>query len=229
MASTLEQIKPHVELDPAFGEVPTYRTLSRSAVIAFVLSFVSLLALLFAPLLVLPVVSMVLGLTALSTIRRYPQEYTGGRLALVATALSSIIFVAGAVLHAIDYATEVPEGYARISFSELQPDIKKQELFLPKKAIELNGQRVFIKGYIHPGVATMGKVDHFILVPDMGTCCFGGQPKMTDMIEVKITDDASKVKYSTCRARLAGTFQLGEAQRETLGVRDVVYHLQADI
>ena len=31
----------------------------------------------------------------------------------------------------------------------------------------------------------------------MGTCCFGGQPKATDMIEVKIKADAPRVEYST--------------------------------
>ena len=230
MHSTLEQMKPQLESQPAFSEVATYRSLSRSAVISLVLSFVSLLALIFAPLLVLPVVSLLLGLTALSTIRRYPEEYTGQGMALLGTALSAIVFVLGATLHTVEYATEVPEGYERISFSDLKPEVQVPGVPLSQKILDLNGKQVFIKGYIHPGVATMGKVDHFILVPDMGTCCFGGQPAMTDMIEVRIKDDASKVKYSTRRVKLAGKFALGQKMGKAPGdLRDVIYHLEADM
>src|ERR1051325_2104676 len=123
MSGTLEHIKP-AEMQPAFSEVMTYRTISRSAVIALILSIVSLLAFFVSWLLVLPVVSVVLGLTALSTIRRYPEEYTGSGAALVAVVLSTGTFFLAGTLHAIEYATEVPEGYARISFSELQPDMR---------------------------------------------------------------------------------------------------------
>ena len=41
-------------------------------------------------LLVLPLVGMVLGLVAWSTIRRYPQEYTGSRLAILGTVLLAL-------------------------------------------------------------------------------------------------------------------------------------------
>jgi hypothetical protein len=236
MSSTLDQIKPMVATEPAFSQTITYRTISRSAVIALILSICSLLAFLVSWLLVLPVVSLVLGLTALSTIRRYPEEYTGAGAALAAIVLSTGTFLLAATLHAVEYATEVPEGYSRISFSDLQPDLKNPnsltrnlDAILPLRAAELNGQPVFIKGYMHPGVATMGKVDHFILVPDMGTCCFGGQPKATDMIEVKIKADASRVKYSTRTIKLAGKFILAERASDFGELHSVVYHLEADM
>ena len=82
---------------------------------------------------------------------------------------------------------------------------------------------------MHPGVATNGKVDHFILVPDMGTCCFGGQPKATDMIEVKLRPEASRVKYSTRTVKLAGKFVLAEQSSEFGKLHSVVYHLEADL
>ena len=43
MSSTLDQIKPTLEMQPAFSETVAYRTISRSAVIALILAFVSLL------------------------------------------------------------------------------------------------------------------------------------------------------------------------------------------
>lgn len=236
MSGTLEQIKPFVETPEAFSEVPTYRSISRSAVISLILAVISLLAFFVSWMLILPVVSVVLGLTALSTIRRYPEEYTGSRAALIAVGLSTATFLLAATWHAVDYATEVPEGYSRISFSELQPDLKdphalirNRDSILPRRAAELHNQPVFIKGYMHPGVATMGKVDHFILVPDMGTCCFGGQPKATDMIEVKIKPDASRVRYSTRTVKLAGRFLLADQSSEFGKLHSVVYHLEADV
>lgn len=234
MSGTLEHIKP-ADRESAFSEVITYRTVSRSAVIAFILAIVSLLAFFASWLLVLPVVSVVLGLTALSTIRRYPEEYTGAGAAISAVAISAGTFLLAATWHAVDYMTEVPEGYSRISFSELQPDMKdphslirNHDSILPRRAAELNGQSIFIKGYIHPGVATRGKVDHFILVPDMGTCCFGGQPKATDMIEVKIKPDASRVAYSTRTVKLVGKFVLADHSSKFGELHSVVYHLEAD-
>lgn len=236
MSGTLDQVKPTLEMQPAFSETENYRTISRSAVIALILSFVSLLAFFVSWMLVLPVVALVLGVTALSTIRRYPDEYTGAGAALAAIGISTGTFLLAATWHTVDYVTEVPEGYSRVSFSELQPDMKNPnslirnlDAILPKRAAELNGQPVFIKGYMHPGVATMGKVDHFILVPDMGTCCFGGQPKATDMIEVKIKPDASRVKYSTRTVKLAGKFVVAERSSKFGELHSVVYHLEADV
>jgi hypothetical protein len=236
MSGTLDQINAPVEMLPAFSESLTYRTISRSAVIALILSIVSLLAFFISWMLVLPVVAVVLGLTALSTIRRYPEEYSGSGAALAAVVISTGTFLLAATWHAVDYATEVPEGYSRISFSELQPDMKNPhslirnlDSILPKRAAELHGQPVFIKGYMHPGVATLGKVNHFILVPDMGTCCFGGQPKATDMIEVKIKPDVSGVRYSTRTVKLAGKFVLAERSSTFQDLTSVVYHLEADV
>jgi hypothetical protein len=236
MSGTLDQIKPMAVTEPEFSETISYRTFSRSALLALILSVVSLLAFFVSWLLVLPIVSLVLGLTALSTIRRYPEEYTGAGAAMTAIGLSTGAFLLAATLHAVEYATEVPEGYARISFSELQPNMKEPaslirnlDAILPKRAGELNGQPVFIKGYMHPGVATNGKVDHFILVPDLGTCCFGGQPKATDMIEVKIKPEASRVKYSTRTIKLAGKFVLADRSSDFGDLHSVVYHLEADM
>src|SRR5678815_4875154 len=124
MSGTLEQMKSSSEMTPAFSETISYRTVSKSAVIALVLSIVSLLSFFAYWMLVLPMVSVVLGVAALSTIRRYPEEYTGAKAAMFAVVLSAGTFLLAATWHAVDYATEVPEGYARISFSELQPDMK---------------------------------------------------------------------------------------------------------
>lgn len=223
-------------------ELAPYRAISRSAVISVVLAAVSF------PLVALAVVSMrfqvgdavplgmagalfaliagVLGGMGLMTIRRYPLEYTGSGLAKLGLTGGLVLFALGSTVSAYTYATEVPEGYARVGFWELQPDPDHPELPVGPKALEIIGQKIFIKGYMHPGVASGGKVGHFILVPDMGTCCFGGQPKMTDMIEV-VSPDSERIAYSTRRIKLAGTFQL-HMPTQSLGLSGVVFHLQAD-
>ena len=127
MSSTLEQIKPSLEMQPAFSETEHYRTISRSAVIALILSIVSLLAFFVSWMLVLPVVALVLGLTALSTIRRYPEEYTGAGAALAAVGISTGAFLLAATWHVVDYATEVPEGESRHLFHESPSESAKDE------------------------------------------------------------------------------------------------------
>lgn len=207
-------------------ELQPYRSISRSAIVSVVLAVVSLLALLFPPLLVIPIVGFVLGFTSLSAIKRYPLEYTGRSVALTGTVACLLILVVGGSWHTYVYYTEVPDGYKRISFADLQPEPGRPEP-IPPLAIDMNGDPVFIKGYMHPGVASSGKVNHFILVPDMGTCCFGGQPKATDMIEVIIPKDATGVAYSTRKIKMTGTFAVAPP-RKSLGLNDVWYHLQVD-
>jgi hypothetical protein len=205
-----------------------YRAVSRAAVVSAVLGVVSLLSLAFATLLILPLVGLALGLSALSTIRRFPNEYTGTKLAAFGAVVSVMVFVGGVTWHSYVYATEVPEGYTRVGFWELQPDPDHPEYLLPPKAMEIAGSKIFIKGYMHPGVASGGKVDHFILVPDMGTCCFGGQPKPTDMIEIEVKDRAQRVAYSTRRIKLAGTFRLSQRPQTFGKLENVWYHLEVD-
>jgi hypothetical protein len=226
-------------------DLAPYRAICRSAVISAVMAAVSL------PLVALAVVSMryqvgdavplglvgalfggialVLGITGVRTIRRYPSEYTGSRLAKSGLVGGLILLVAGSAAAAFTYSTEVPTGYARVGFWELQPDADHPEFFpVSPKAAEISGKPVFIKGYMHPGVASNGKVNHFILVPDMGTCCFGGQPKSTDMIEVFVPDGKERIAYSPRRIKLAGTFMLADHPIQSLGLSGVWYHLQVD-
>jgi len=226
-------------------ELAPYRAISRSAVLSAVMFGISL------PLVILALVSMryqvgdavplgmvgaifaaaalVLGLAGRRAVRRYPTEYTGARLALTGIVGGLLLLVTGSAAAAFTYKTEVPEGYARVGFWELQPDPEEPELPISPKALELSGKSVFIKGYMHPGVSSMGKVNHFILVPDMGTCCFGGQPKPTDMIEVYVPEGKPRVAYAPRRIKLAGTFMLADRPTQSLGLKGVWYHLQADL
>ena len=205
-----------------------YRTLSFSAIVTLVFGVISvptLIAVASNPLiLVVPLIGVVIGAYAVVKLRNRQDEFTGLGSARVGLLLSTVVFLFGATYSVYIYATEVPEGYLRVSFSQLQPDPKHPELAYNPIAAEIDQQNVFIKGYVYPGDQLDG-IKQFILVPDMGTCCFGGQPKLTDMVQVRL-QDPYEVEYSMFLRRLGGKFQLGTATADKVG--RVIYHLDAD-
>jgi Protein of unknown function (DUF3299) len=230
---------------PSEPELAPYRAISRSAIVSVVLAAVSLplvgLALFaaasrYGDAVMLGLVgsifaaaAAVLGLAALWTIRRYPTEYTGTRLARTGLFGGVLLFVSALPASVYTYATEVPDGYTRVWFDELKRlDEDHPELPVSPRSLELSGQKIFIKGYMHPSVASTGSVKHFILVSDFGTCCFGGQPKPTHMIEVHFPDNVEGVRYSTRTLKLAGTFFLADRPIQSMGLNGVWYHMQVE-
>lgn len=205
-----------------------YRTLSFAAIVALVFGVISIPTLVAvasnALILILPFVGIMIGLYAVMTLRNRQDEFTGFGSARIGLMLSTLVFVSGVLYSVYVYATEVPEGYQRISFSQLQPDPKHPELAYNPIAGDIDSKQVFVKGYVYPDDQLKG-IKQFILVPDMGTCCFGGQPKLTDMIQVTLKDPLS-VEYSMFLKRLGGKFQLGSANAHKVG--RVIYHLDAD-
>lgn len=204
-----------------------YRVLSKAAVSSSLLSVLSLSALLFPAMLVIPFIATLLGIWGWRAVQRYPRDYAGKGWAIFGTVANLVLLITAGSLYAITLATEVPEGYQPINFDLLQPDPRNPREFVPPKALALDGQRVFIKGYIHPSVAGLGPVHQFVLVPDMGTCCFGGQPKLTDMIEVT-TPPKQPVRYTRRRLRLAGTLRVDTRLKPVDGLTGVFYQMQAD-
>ncbi len=206
-----------------------YRALSKAAVMSLVLAFLSLLGLVFPTLLVLPIVGVILGFIALKNLRRYPNELTGRVPAVIGTFGCLVLLTGGAAWHTHTYLTEVPDGYTRISYSQLQSKGMYPGTNTPILPEELDGKRVFIKGYVHPGVSSMGRIRKFILVPDMGTCCFGGQPKrMTDMIEVTLTKSKG-IQYNLRKRKVGGILHVRyQVHKVAGGLKGGLYELKAD-
>ena len=206
-----------------------YRALSRPAIASLIFTVLSLPGLLetFAPMLSLAVLGIGAALLGLRSVRRYPDEFSGRQLALFGLFACLLILVAGVAHHTYVYMTEVPEGYQRVQFYTLQqdrnlPDGPTQE------AMEMNGKQVFIKGYIHPSSGG-GMLRQFILVPDLGTCCFGGQPRSSDMIEVTLMGGQT-IKAGMTKRKLAGKFVLNDVARKLSDFdNSVFYRLRADI
>ena len=203
-----------------------YRAISKSAVVSVVVGLLSILGLYTAPLLVLALVAAILGVTGYLSVVRYPNELTGKPLAIVGALLGVCLFVGGIVRHSYIYATEVPEGYIRISFADLQPDKNNPRMPVPPGALELNGKPIFVKGYLYPDNQQYN-IKRFVLVPDLGTCCFGGQPKLTDMIEVTLKEPLQTV-YNMKKRKLAGELKVDMSLKPVSGVNGVYYQLKAN-
>lgn len=210
-------------VDIEFDETQ-YRALSSLAVASIIFGVLSVLALLDWIFGIIPVLGMLLGVWALLRIRANPRDLTGGPLAWCGVALSLLLLVSGWARLTYVYLTEVPEGYQRISYAELQPETPNQ--LFPPSALKLDGQKVFIKGYVYPGAQQTG-IRQFVLVRDNGTCCFGGpEPKLTDMIQVTLQDPL-RLNHSTRLHKLAGTLRV-QPMDDQSGFDRVIYHLDAD-
>jgi hypothetical protein len=202
-----------------------YRTLSALAVVSCALGVLSVLAFLDWTLAIVPVLGMVTGAVALWRIRKNSVDMSGEGFALVGVVLSAALMVGGLARLTYAYTHEVPEGYQRLSYADLQPDPEVAGQVFPPEVEQLDGQRVFVKGFVFPGKQTTG-IKTFVLCRDNGDCCFGGQPKLTDRIQVTLKGPLS-LDYSTRMRRVAGTFHVAPRQAVD-GLGGVLYHLDAD-
>lgn len=182
-----------------------YRSLSKPALLSLIVSLFGLLFFLFKAFVFLPIMGLAFGLIALSGIRNRPSELTGRLPAKIGVGLSALALVGGLAKHGYEYATEVRPGYERISFRMLK-DNDRTALPYSEEAEALDGKKVFIKGYVRAGSQQRNLKD-FILVGDFGACCFGGNPKITDVIGVSIQGD-ERVSYSWSLRKIHGTFRL---------------------
>ncbi|MCC7474453.1 MAG: DUF4190 domain-containing protein [Pirellulales bacterium] len=227
-----------VAQDDAAGEIQ-YRALHVGALLSLVLGLLSIVVplvaadsfewcLLTAP---IPLIGLFLGLRALATIRRMPEQYAGGGLALSGAVLSLLFLVAGVSYGGYVYATEVPEGYERTSFNAMKPDEIQERggVRVPPEIMALQGKKVFIKGYLRPdSVSVQQGIDRFLLVRDNNQCCFGDLSKIKyyDQAYVVLKGDL-RVNYSQGVYRMGGTLHI-EPRNAATGAQLPVFSLEAD-
>ena len=101
-----------------------YRSLSFSAVVTLVFGVISLPAAFWAHMnpfmLVFPFIGTLLGLFSFFKLRKRTDEFTGLGLSKTGLMMSLVFLFGGTGFAAYVYATEVPDGYQRISFTDLQ-------------------------------------------------------------------------------------------------------------
>ncbi len=218
MSQTLDQLESSAvrpaSIEPGFEDFG-YKPIPPLAPVSALLGVVALSGLLSPLGLVFAVFGAVLGFLALVQIQRADGGLGGSKIATLGMVTSAILLVGGTALHAYTYATEVPEGYQRVSFGA---DISKKGFVVEDgegKAhpdiAALAGKPLFLKGYMYPEGRPDG-ISSFILCRDNGQCCFGGQPKLTDMIKVKMTNGMA-VRYDANMVSVAGTFRLRDLRK----------------
>lgn len=169
------------------GESFGYHSVPVTAPLGFFLGLASGLSLLAAVALPVCLAGAIVSWIALRKIRGAGGELGGAALAKIGLAASLLFFVAGLGTHSYAYATEVPQGYRRVNFNR---DIsRKQFVFkdglreLHPDVVPLKDQKIYIKGYMW-NVRKQNDLSDFILLKDNGKCCFGGNPKPYDMMQV---------------------------------------------
>lgn len=222
-----------------------YRPLSTAAIASVVFGVVSAVTFVAANtslqscliLCPIPVVGLICGLVAIKNIRAMPSELSGFRAAVAGTVMSSIGLFGGLGYATYVHATEVPPGYERLSFYDLRPDeveLKGNEI-IPRDVKDLDGEQVFIKGYMRPGThVSQGltpvrhNVSIFMLVRDSNECCFGdiSTVKYFDKMDVFLKPGLY-TDYSSGMFRVAGKLKIEPADPNK-GEREPKYRLEAD-
>jgi hypothetical protein len=197
-----------------------YRPLSTGAIASLVLgalslpifiasrdSFESCLA--FTP---LPLAGLAIGVWSLAKMRANPDQFTGGKAAVIGTALSAFCLIGGLAFSGYVYATEVPDGYERRTFADLRPndnDLAAKKV-VPDDIAALDGQKVFIKGYIRPDSTRYREnIDAFLLVRDNNQCCFGDLSTVKYFDQIAVTMQGKlRVDYHAGLFRMGGTLRV---------------------
>ncbi|MEQ1830052.1 MAG: DUF3299 domain-containing protein [Pirellula sp.] len=220
--TTLER---QTNIDPEFQEDDefNYQSLSRAAVLSIAFGLFGLLAWISPLLMFLPLLGLVFALAAFRNLKRFPLELVGRPLAWIGFVLSLLLCIGAPIRHIYIYYTEVPEGFERIQFSSLISPVDVP----PPEAVAMHGKKIFVKGYIHPTSVSSNTTKSFVIVPDLGTCCFGTQPPLTHMIEVRLVNDKFASK-SLRRYSLAGTLEVHPYKKPVEGLDGVYYHLDAE-
>ena len=179
----------------------------------------------------IPVVGMFVSLRSWARIRRESEQFTGSRLALAGFTLSLVFLTTGLAYGGYVYATEVPDGYARISFDGMKPDEVEERggTVVPPDIAELAGKNVFIKGYIRPdSVSVTRGIDRFLLVRDNNQCCFGDLSKIKYHDQMLVNMAGSlRVDYSQGIYRIGGVLQI-QPENVAFGPGVPVFSLKAD-
>lgn len=209
------------------GDRDLYKLRSKAATLSVLFGAFAAVGYIFVVFLALAPLAVALGWHGLRVIRRYPDEYTGKGIAVFGLGLGVFALVGGSAFHTTIYLTEVRDGYQRITFySELKNKDEKET----ERARELDGQKVFLKGYVRPGLRRNGLTE-FLMVGDFGQCCFGGSPNITEIVYIKMPPDET-TQYDYMLRRIHGTFRVNKrsqkVDRIANDVEGYIYQIDAD-
>jgi hypothetical protein len=206
-----------------------YRPMPPLVAVSMGFVFLSLLAGLSDLLLIVPLVGVLLAFIAYYQISRSQGALGGTGLALSSLVVMLVMFVGFSALHLHSYATEIPEGFARINFnhdiSQKGLQVLGSQMGIHEDVAKLADKPIYLKGYMYPYRETRG-LSSFVLCKDSGECCFGGQPKPTDMILINMKGGKTVDYHDKMLIGVAGTFKI-EPTFDESGLRPV-YQLDCE-
>jgi hypothetical protein len=193
----------------------SYKPVPVLAPLSFCLGFLSALG--FIGLLAVPIgfFGIIASVVCILKLRKARGEYGGMWLAVAGLVMSLVFFTTTGGLWAYGYRTEVPDGFRRLNFMS---DVSSKGFVVAKGRTDifnpdvkaLDGQKVFIKGYMYP-TKQMEGLKTFLLVKDNAQCCFGGNPAMQDMILINLVPGKSVNFHSGVLTSVAGVFHCQQA------------------
>ncbi len=222
----------------ANNEMLEYRSIYTGAILGLLLGLLSIAILFVAGsdlqqtlmLVPIPLAGVFVSISAIRTIASAREVYTGENFAKIGLALSLLFLIGGVSYSSYIYATEVPDGFARISFLEMKPseaDFVNRDV-IPDEIKDLLGKSVFIKGYIRPdSIKYKQNFDNFLLVRDNQECCFGDASKVKFFDQVSIQlDTGMTTDYHPGLFRVGGVLTIGPGD-PTQGT-PLSYRIKAD-
>jgi hypothetical protein len=220
----IDQYEPYDEAEEEQYADRRYRAVSPLAVLSLAcgaLSFLTVFGWFFG---LLPAAGIVLAWLAIRRISRSPEEIQGWSLALAGLGLSVVLWAGGSIGLTIRQRYLIPTGYKPVSFGDLQRDKSKPNEMIPPAAVELDGERIFIQGYMYPGRQVF-HVKEFIMVPSSGLCKFCiTSIEPTQMIRVEMVGDLT-ADYKTSISGVGGKLKVDP--KVTLGSSP--YLIEADV
>ena len=169
-----------------------YRPVPALAAASLFVGIASFLALVGMYGLLIALLGVLLSTAAIIQVRRAKGELSGDKLAMIGLALSATFLFTGSYFLYSDYVSELPPGYERVNFPQ---EIAAKEFVVTDGRLALHpdverfrDQKIYVKGYMWQSRQPTG-LTSFVLLKDNGECCFGGDPKPFDMMEVRMQGD----------------------------------------
>jgi hypothetical protein len=206
-------------------EIVKYKPISPTAILSLLFGLAAVVAACTTPdvgwsFAAVPVIGVLLSLRGIRSIRRY--DMIGKPAAVIGGVLSTLSLFGGSAYYSYYLKTEVPTGYVRVDYESLQPTAGVGPDGVATHAKAVDGKKIYITGYTYPTSQHSG-IKSFVLCRDNSTCCFGGQPKLTDMIEVKFKEPLT-MDYTSSARSVGGTFRVA-AEKSPGGLGTIMYHL----
>lgn len=117
-----------------------------------------------------------------------------------------------------EFRTEGPEGALRISYDDfdllkvlnMEPVTPDAPNLMPDWLKNLDGKRVRVRGFMYPPFQETG-IRAFVLARDNQICCFGRNPKIYDLVEVRLRDGVTTDYIQNRPFDVVGIFRIDAA------------------